>query len=158
MKPILTWVNIFNLRILNSCLYILLLGKSLKQTPIFKSFNISECINLFALILLCCFFFFFQKSCQKPVDKYIEYDPVIILINAILCKAQAYRHILFNTKINVSCGSLNFFFNFCVSVEGGRIYALDCRFLWKLELQVVVCLLLGGWEHNSILCKSNTPS
>ncbi|XP_045673809.1 protein ARV1 isoform X2 [Phyllostomus hastatus] len=41
------------------------------------------------------------KSCQKPVDKYIEYDPVIILINAVLCKAQAYRHILFNTKINM---------------------------------------------------------
>ncbi|XP_031197664.1 protein ARV1 isoform X3 [Mastomys coucha] len=43
----------------------------------------------------------FEKSCQKPVDKYIEYDPVIILINAILCKTQAYRHILFNTKINI---------------------------------------------------------
>ncbi|XP_074118459.1 protein ARV1 isoform X3 [Sminthopsis crassicaudata] len=42
-----------------------------------------------------------EKSCQKPVDKYIEYDPVIILINAILCKAQAYRHILFNTEINI---------------------------------------------------------
>ncbi|XP_076190188.1 protein ARV1 isoform X2 [Aptenodytes patagonicus] len=42
-----------------------------------------------------------EKSCQKPVDKYIEYDPVIILINAVLCKAQAYRHILFNTKINI---------------------------------------------------------
>ncbi|XP_008056144.1 protein ARV1 [Carlito syrichta] len=41
------------------------------------------------------------KSCQKPVDKYIEYDPVIILINAILCKAQAYRHIIFNTEINI---------------------------------------------------------
>ncbi|XP_066548813.1 protein ARV1 [Amia ocellicauda] len=41
------------------------------------------------------------KSCQKPVDKYIEYDPVIILIDAILCKAQAYRHILFNTKVNI---------------------------------------------------------
>ncbi|XP_042302108.1 protein ARV1 [Sceloporus undulatus] len=41
------------------------------------------------------------KSCQKPVDKYIEYDPVIILINAILCKAQAYRHILFNIEINI---------------------------------------------------------
>ncbi|XP_036592438.1 protein ARV1-like [Trichosurus vulpecula] len=40
------------------------------------------------------------KSCQKPVDKYIEYDPVITLISAILCKAQAYRYILFNTKIN----------------------------------------------------------
>ncbi|XP_026525264.1 protein ARV1 isoform X2 [Notechis scutatus] len=42
-----------------------------------------------------------MKSCQKPVDKYIEYDLVIVLINAILCKAQAYRHILFNTKINI---------------------------------------------------------
>ncbi|XP_049645626.1 protein ARV1 isoform X2 [Suncus etruscus] len=41
------------------------------------------------------------NSCQKPVDKYIEYDPVIILINAILCKTQAYRHILFNTEINM---------------------------------------------------------
>ncbi|KAM4772279.1 protein ARV1 [Rhinophrynus dorsalis] len=41
------------------------------------------------------------KSCQKPVDKYIEYDPVIILLNAMLCKAQAYRHVLFNTTINI---------------------------------------------------------
>ncbi|MBN3314454.1 ARV1 protein, partial [Atractosteus spatula] len=41
------------------------------------------------------------KSCQKPVDKYIEYDPVIILIDAILCKVQAYRHIIFNTKLNI---------------------------------------------------------
>ncbi|XP_017656760.1 protein ARV1 isoform X5 [Nannospalax galili] len=40
------------------------------------------------------------KCCQKPVDKYIEYDPVVILINAILCKTQAYRHVLFNTRIN----------------------------------------------------------
>ncbi|KAG5846622.1 protein ARV1 [Anguilla rostrata] len=40
-------------------------------------------------------------SCQKPVDKYIEYDPVIILIDAILCKIQAFRHIIFNTKINI---------------------------------------------------------
>ncbi|TSL47533.1 Protein ARV1 [Bagarius yarrelli] len=41
------------------------------------------------------------KSCAKPVDKYIEYDPVIILIDAILCKIQAFRHILFNTQINI---------------------------------------------------------
>ncbi|KAG8444200.1 hypothetical protein GDO86_009402 [Hymenochirus boettgeri] len=41
------------------------------------------------------------KSCLKPVDKYIEYDPVIILINAMLCKAQVYRHVLFNTSINI---------------------------------------------------------
>ncbi|XP_060762830.1 protein ARV1 isoform X1 [Neoarius graeffei] len=41
------------------------------------------------------------RSCGKPVDKYIEYDPVIILIDAILCKIQAFRHILFNTHINI---------------------------------------------------------
>lgn len=41
------------------------------------------------------------ESCHKPVDKYIEYDPVIILIDAILCKAQAFRHILFNTNLNI---------------------------------------------------------
>ncbi|XP_037100725.1 protein ARV1 [Syngnathus acus] len=40
-------------------------------------------------------------SCQKPVDKYIEYDPVIILIDAVLCKTQAFRHILFNTSWDI---------------------------------------------------------
>lgn len=41
------------------------------------------------------------ESCQKPVDKYIEYDPVIILIDALLCKTPAFRHILFNTHLNI---------------------------------------------------------
>uniref|UniRef100_H3DPA5 Protein ARV n=2 Tax=Tetraodon nigroviridis TaxID=99883 RepID=H3DPA5_TETNG len=41
------------------------------------------------------------ESCKKPVDKYIEYDLVIILIDAILCKTQAFRHILFNTSLNI---------------------------------------------------------
>ena len=40
------------------------------------------------------------------MDKYIEYDPVIILIDAILCKTQAVRHILFNTTLNVSISLL----------------------------------------------------
>ncbi|MBN3271678.1 ARV1 protein, partial [Polyodon spathula] len=53
------------------------------------------------------------KSCQKPVDKYIEYDPVIILIDTILCKAQAYRHIIFNTTLNIH-GKL---FVFCLLCE-----------------------------------------
>ncbi|KAM9798268.1 protein ARV1 [Neosynchiropus ocellatus] len=41
------------------------------------------------------------ESCKKPVDKYIEYDPVVILIDAILCKTQAFRHILFNTSLDI---------------------------------------------------------
>ncbi|XP_039603608.1 protein ARV1 [Polypterus senegalus] len=52
------------------------------------------------------------SSCQKPVDKYIEYDPVIILIDAILCKAQAFRHIIFNTEVNIH-GKLGVFCLLC---------------------------------------------
>lgn len=41
------------------------------------------------------------EACGKPVDKYIEYDPVIILIDAILCKTQAFRHIVFNSSLDI---------------------------------------------------------
>lgn len=61
-----------------------------------------------------CLCVFVQESCQKPVDKYIEYDPVIILIDALLCKTQAFRHILFNTTLNVSNISC---FNFLAHVH-----------------------------------------
>ncbi|KAK2182552.1 hypothetical protein NP493_348g00039, partial [Ridgeia piscesae] len=37
-------------------------------------------------------------SCHKVVDKYIEFDPVIIFLDALLHKPQAYRHLLFNDK------------------------------------------------------------
>ncbi|XP_074662351.1 protein ARV1-like isoform X2 [Tubulanus polymorphus] len=39
------------------------------------------------------------KYCGKVVDKYIEYDPVIISLDAALHKRQAYRHVLYNTNI-----------------------------------------------------------
>ncbi|XP_053499561.1 protein ARV1 isoform X1 [Ictalurus furcatus] len=54
------------------------------------------------------------RSCAKPVDKYIEYDPVIILIDAILCKIQAFRHILFNTQINRAVFSPQIHWKLCV--------------------------------------------
>lgn len=52
------------------------------------------------------------------MDKYIEYDPVIILIDAILCKTQAFRHILFNTSLDVSIlsGVLKHRTSFTISV------------------------------------------
>ena len=34
------------------------------------------------------------------MDKYIEYEAVIIFLDAVLHKAQAYRHILYNTELN----------------------------------------------------------
>ncbi|XP_066595344.1 protein ARV1 [Prorops nasuta] len=36
-------------------------------------------------------------KCGQLVDKYIEYDPVIVLVDLILVKKCAYRHILYNS-------------------------------------------------------------
>jgi hypothetical protein len=35
-------------------------------------------------------------------DKYIEYDPVIVMIDLVLLNEQAYRHILYNSSFHVS--------------------------------------------------------
>ncbi|XP_046571183.1 protein ARV1-like [Haliotis rubra] len=37
------------------------------------------------------------SSCDEVVDKYIEYEPVIIYLDALLLKLPAFRHILINT-------------------------------------------------------------
>ena len=36
--------------------------------------------------------------CSKTVDKYIEYDNILIFLNLLLQKKQVYRHILFNKE------------------------------------------------------------
>ncbi|XP_068627931.1 protein ARV1 isoform X2 [Battus philenor] len=36
-------------------------------------------------------------SCKNIVDKYIEYDPVIVMIDLVLMSREAQRHILYNT-------------------------------------------------------------
>ncbi|KAL1509637.1 hypothetical protein ABEB36_004344 [Hypothenemus hampei] len=38
------------------------------------------------------------ECCNEVADKYVEYDVVIIIIDLILLKTKAYRHILLNTK------------------------------------------------------------
>ncbi|XP_021362558.1 protein ARV1-like isoform X2 [Mizuhopecten yessoensis] len=40
----------------------------------------------------------FAKHCQKVVDKYIESEPVIICLDFLLLKQQAFRHVLYNRK------------------------------------------------------------
>jgi len=37
-------------------------------------------------------------KCSENVDKYIEYDFVLVLLDILLHKSQAYRHVLFNVK------------------------------------------------------------
>lgn len=40
------------------------------------------------------------ESCQSVADKYIEYEPVIILLDALLLQPQAYRHLLLNRQFD----------------------------------------------------------
>lgn len=37
------------------------------------------------------------QNCKNIADRYIEYDPVIVMIDLVLLNEQAYRHILWNT-------------------------------------------------------------
>lgn len=38
------------------------------------------------------------KNCGRIVDKYVEYDFTIVAIDLLVCKIEAYRHILRNTE------------------------------------------------------------
>lgn len=44
------------------------------------------------------FFIEFQKRCGTLADKYIEYDPVIVLVDLVLLEKPAYRHLLYNSS------------------------------------------------------------
>ena len=41
-----------------------------------------------------------QCHCDRFVDKYIEYDAVILLLDVLLLRIQSYRHVLFNYSIS----------------------------------------------------------
>lgn len=45
--------------------------------------------------------FKFQEECRDIIDKYIEYDPVVISLDILLLNRKALRHVLFNSQIKV---------------------------------------------------------
>ncbi|XP_054759718.2 protein ARV1-like [Lytechinus pictus] len=62
------------------------------------------------------------EKCKQVVDKYVEFDPVIVLIDALLFKPQAYRHVLFNK---------------------------DITFHWRLCIVCLLCDAYMKWAHKS---------
>lgn len=58
--------------------------------------------------------------CNNMVDKYIEYDAVIILLDALLHKPQAYRHLLYNSSFKSP---------------------------WKLLVILLLCDAYIKWDH-----------
>ena len=41
-----------------------------------------------------------QEHCKAISDKYVEYDEVILLLDALLLRVQVYRHLIFNHRIS----------------------------------------------------------
>jgi hypothetical protein len=39
-----------------------------------------------------------QKDCHEVADKYVEYDNVLVVLDLILHRVGAYRHVLFNSS------------------------------------------------------------
>ena len=39
------------------------------------------------------------QVCDSPMDKYLEFDPVLVTIDLILHKIEVYRHLLFNSSV-----------------------------------------------------------
>lgn len=69
------------------------------------------------------------EKCSGVVDKYVEYDPVIVFLDAILHKPQTYRHLLFN---------------------------IDTSSAWKLVLIFLVCDTNIKWVNRKTPSSSST--
>uniref|UniRef100_A0A1B0FMD5 Protein ARV n=1 Tax=Glossina morsitans morsitans TaxID=37546 RepID=A0A1B0FMD5_GLOMM len=73
------------------------------------------------------------EKCHKIVDKYVEFEPVIILLDTVLLSQQAYRHILYNR---------------------------DFKLFWKLSLMLLLLESFALWrekrEQPVVRQKANT--
>lgn len=56
------------------------------------------------------FWFLPQEHCKDTADKYIEFEPIIIVIDLCLISAPVYRHVLYNNAFEVSFVLLWFFY------------------------------------------------
>ena len=43
-----------------------------------------------------------QAKCEGILDKYVEFDAVILLLDVLLLRVQSYRHLIFNHSISNS--------------------------------------------------------
>ncbi|XP_050681744.1 protein ARV1 [Leptidea sinapis] len=63
------------------------------------------------------------EICNGIVDKYIEYDPVIVMIDLVLMSKEAQRHVIFNT---------------------------DFKAYWKLFIILMLLETYGVWRNDSL--------
>jgi hypothetical protein len=54
-----------------------------------------------------------QNQCKATVDKYVEFDLVLIAMDLLLLKPQVYRHLLFNRlEFNEKGIHVNIFYSY----------------------------------------------
>lgn len=46
-----------------------------------------------------------QEKCNQKADKYLEFEPVIILVDSVLLSENAFRHVLYNRDFKVKLNS-----------------------------------------------------
>ncbi|CAH2091576.1 unnamed protein product [Euphydryas editha] len=63
------------------------------------------------------------ENCKGVVDKYIEYDPVIVMIDLVLMSKEAQRHIIYNTEF---------------------------KSYWKLFIILIMLETYGVWRNDSL--------
>ncbi|XP_047545858.1 protein ARV1 isoform X2 [Vanessa atalanta] len=63
------------------------------------------------------------ESCKGVIDKYIEYDPVIVMIDLVLMSKEAQRHIIYNTEF---------------------------KSYWKLFIILIMLETYGVWRNDSL--------
>ncbi|KAL0883545.1 hypothetical protein ABMA27_015699 [Loxostege sticticalis] len=63
------------------------------------------------------------EECKGIVDKYIEYDPVIVMIDIVLMSREAQRHVLYNTEF---------------------------KSYWKLFIILMMLETYGVWRNDSL--------
>uniref|UniRef100_F1LBA9 Protein ARV n=1 Tax=Ascaris suum TaxID=6253 RepID=F1LBA9_ASCSU len=87
------------------------------------------------------------KTCKKPVDKYIEYDIVLVIIDVILQYLGAYRHLLLNRKFHVY-HKLFTVFVLCDAYKKWIERRATCTTdkLYDLEWRFYECLLQSATE------------
>ena len=69
-------------------------------------------------------------ACGQVADKYVEYDPVLVLLDLVLLNRQAIRHILYNTpfrshwKLCVVMVLIEGYVTYCGAAEGEAVDAV----------------------------------
>jgi hypothetical protein len=94
------------------------------------------------------------RVCNEVADKYIEYDAVLVLIDVVLHRKEAYRHYLWNLKkhwVQQSLGAL-----FLAVVASGGIVKAACLGLLSVDADAAqhgwdVSSALLGWLHLAVL-------